>query len=133
MAYMDQTKKAKIAPVVKALLKKHGVKGSLSVRNHSALVLTIKQGSVDFIANFNDTVKKMQDWGGHVAKTSIDVNPYHFQNHFTGAALECLTDVHQAMMDGNHNRSDIQSDYHDVGWYIDINIGTWDKPYALVK
>jgi hypothetical protein len=37
------------------------------------------------------------------------------------------------MMVGNHDRSDIQSDYFDVGWYVDINIGRWNKPYALVK
>jgi hypothetical protein len=35
------------------------------------------------------------------------------------------------MMVGNHNRSDIMSDYHDVGWYVDINIGQWNKPYIL--
>ena len=51
MAYMSQEKKAKIAPVVKAVLKKYKVKGSLAVRNHSTLVLNIKSGSIDFIEN----------------------------------------------------------------------------------
>jgi hypothetical protein len=36
------------------------------------------------------------------------------------------------MNDGNHDNSDIQSDYFDVGWYISINVGRWDKPYELV-
>jgi hypothetical protein len=31
---------------------------------------------------------------------------------------------------GNHNNSDVQSDYFDVGWYIDVNIGKWNKPYV---
>ena len=35
------------------------------------------------------------------------------------------------MMVGNHNNSDISTDYFDVGWYIDINIGKWDKPYEV--
>jgi hypothetical protein len=61
------------------------------------------------------------------------VNPYHFKDHFSGRALEFLKEVHIAMMVGNHDNSDIQSDYFDVGWYVDINIGRWDRPYALVK
>jgi hypothetical protein len=31
------------------------------------------------------------------------------------------------------DHSDIQSDYFHRSHYIDINIGSWDKPYALVK
>jgi hypothetical protein len=39
MAYMNQERKARIAPVVKDILKKYHIKGSLSVRNHMVLVL----------------------------------------------------------------------------------------------
>ena len=31
----------------------------------------------------------------------------------------------------NHNNSDIQTDYFDVGWYVDVNVGQWDKPYTV--
>jgi hypothetical protein len=34
---------------------------------------------------------------------------------------------------GNHDRSDIQSDYFDVGWYVDVNVGAWNQPYELTK
>ena len=33
---------------------------------------------------------------------------------------------------GNYDNSDVQTDYFDTGWYIDINIGSWDKPYTVV-
>ena len=33
----------------------------------------------------------------------------------------------------NHNNSDVQTDYFDVGWYIEINVGDWEKPYKLTK
>jgi hypothetical protein len=125
---MSQEKKAKIAPVVKKILAKHGIKGSLSVRNHSTLVLSVKQGNVDFITNFNERIAERG--AGHVADTYIDVNPYHFQDQFTGKARVALCELHTAMMDGNHDNSDLQSDYFDVGWYVDINIGSWNKPYA---
>ena len=125
MAYMSQEKKAKIAPAVKAILKKYNVKASLAVRNHMTLVLNVKQGSIDFINDFGNS----ED----AAKFGIQVNPYWYHEHFTGESKEFLTEVITAMNDGNHDRSDIQTDYFDVGWYVDVNIGQWNKPYALEK
>lgn len=113
MAYMSQEKKAKLAPTIKTILKKHGVKGSIAVRNHSTLVVNISKGSIDF--------------GGD----RIQVNPYWYHEHFTGRPLELLKELIPAMNDGNHDRSDAQTDYFDVGWYIDVNIGQWNKPYQL--
>ena len=52
MAYMNQQMKAKIAALLKPILKKYGVKGSLSVRNHSTICLTVKSGKIDFIGNY---------------------------------------------------------------------------------
>ena len=49
MAYFNQERKSERAPVIKAILKKYGVKGSLSVRNHSTFVLNLKSGKIDFI------------------------------------------------------------------------------------
>jgi len=45
--------------------------------------------------------------------------------------LKFLTELKDAMNVGNYDRSDMQSDYFDVGFYIDINVGNWDKPYIL--
>ncbi len=132
MAYMSQERKAQIAPVVKAICKKYGIKSSLAVRNHMSLVLTVKQGDIDFVGNFAKTTGADPN-GWIVQKRNIDVNVYHYRNHFTGKARQFLEEVIAAMNNGNHDRSDIQSDYFDVGWYVDVNIGRWDQPYALVK
>lgn len=138
---MSQERKAEIAPVVRAICKKYNVKATVAVRNHSTLVLNIKQGPVDFINNYIETDaskpygKKMsEDQVAYIrGKNCLDVNPYWYQEHFSGQSLKFLKDVFAAMNDGNHDRSDIQSDYFDVGWYVDVNIGQWNKPYALVK
>jgi hypothetical protein len=134
MAYMSQERKAQIAPVIKAICKKHGVKASLAVRHHSTLVLNIKEGGIDFISSFN-SVNVDKNRPAHLpfqpATKSIDVNPYWYHEHFDGAALAFLAEVIPAMNIGNHDRSDSQTDYFDVGWYIDVNIGRWDKPYIL--
>lgn len=127
MAYMSQEKKAKIAPVIKSVLKKYKVKGSLAVRNHSTLVLNLKSGSIDFLNDYGSTPESRLD----AAKFGIQVNPYWYHEHFTGKAKKFLSEVFTAMNAGNHDNSDIQSDYFDVGWHVDVNVGKWNKPYTV--
>jgi len=130
MAYVSQELKAKLAPQLRAICKEYKVKASIAVRHHSTLVLNISQGEIDFIGNANKLSKRKeaQQVSGH-----IDVNPYWFQEHFDGVALVFLNKIFAVMNDGNWDKSDIQTDYFNVGWYVDVNVGRWDKPYALVK
>lgn len=136
MAYVSQDLKKNLAPTIKAILKKYNLKGTLAVRHHSTLVLNIKSGSIDFIENYNNTVSQTSRYlaspeNFRKAEGSIDVNPYWYHDHFEGNALACLQEIMAAMNVGNHNNSDIQSDYFDVGWYVDVNVGQWNKPYVV--
>ena len=134
MAYMSQEKKAKIAPVVKKVLAKYKLKGSLSVDNHSTLVLTIKSGKIDFIKNYNDAIAERDPTGNkhlNKAATNLDINTYWSHEHFTGKAKSALAELITAMNDGNHDRSDPMTDYFDVGWYVNIHVGRWNKPYIV--
>lgn len=135
MAYMNQEKKAKIAPVIKAICQKYGIKGSLSIRNHSTLCLTIKSGVIDFIGNSNEVCSKDSYQMGRgftpTTRSYEQVNVYHFKSHYDGIAKECLAELIDAMNEGNWDHSDIQSDYFNVGWYTDVNIGNWNKLYEL--
>jgi hypothetical protein len=134
MAYMSQVRKAQIAEKVRPILKRYGVKGSLSVRHHSTIVLTLKSGRIDFISNLNSVCGgKGGQYDGFrpVTNGHCDVNPYWFQEHFDGVAKKFLTEVLAALNLGNHNRSDVQTDYFDVGWYVDVNVGKWNKPYIV--
>ena len=135
MAYMSQERKAALAPAIKAICKKYGVRATIGVNHHSTLVLNIKSGSIDFIGNSNavcarDHYNQVRGWTPNDQQYDR-VNPYHYKNHYDGAALAFLSEVIPAMMVGNHDNSDIQTDYFDVGWYIDVNIGKYDKPYIL--
>ena len=127
MAYVSQELKAKLAPKIKAICKKYGVKASLAVRNHSTLVLNVKSGKIDFINDFGDTPETRAD----AEKFGIQVNPYWYKEHFGGESYHFLSEVIPEMNDGNWDKSDIQTDYFNVGWYIDVNIGKWNKPYTL--
>ena len=135
MAYVSQELKSKLAPTIKAICKRHGVSATLAVRNHSTLVLNVKSGVIDFFDSFNRTIDERDPTGNkriNPAKDYIQVNPYWYKEHFDGAALAFLREVIPAMNRGNHDNSNPQIDYFEVGWYIDVNIGKWDKPYTLV-
>lgn len=135
MAYIDQTRKAAIAPKVKEILAKYGLKGSLSIKDHSELVLSIKSGKIDFIQNTNTCMREWVQTGSESipARNYVNVNKYYLERGFTGIALEALRELVAAMNDGNHDNSDSQSDHFDVGWHININIGRWDTPYVLME
>lgn len=136
MAYVSQALKAQLAPGIKAICKKYGVKASIAVRHHSTLVLNIKQGPIDFFSSYNKKMESIRSGNGYefVPETKhIEVNEYHYDKHFSGVALEFVDEIVAAMNIGNHDRSNIQTDYFDVGFYTDINIGTWNKPYAVVS
>lgn len=134
MAYMNQERKAKLVPVIKAALKKYRVKGTIATCHHSISV-NIKSGSLDFIKNYNDTVS-VRPGGfrlGSPAKDYMQVNTYWYHEHFSGKAKDFLGELIAAMNNGNHDNSDIMTDYFDVGWYIHINIGRWNKPYVCTE
>lgn len=130
---MNQEKKKKIAPEVKAILKKYGLKGSLSVKDYSTLTLTVSSGMIDFIKNYQEEIIKrygeIEPWQ---ISDHIDVNPYHADKEFTGIAREAVCELLEAMFRGNHDNSNPMIDYFDVGWYVRFYIGTWNKPYQLV-
>ena len=113
MAYMSQEKKKTLAPAIKSVLKEYNMKGSIGVHNHSTLIVNLKEGVIDF-GSKNDSV-----------------NTYWIDSHYTGIAQQFLNELKDAMMDGNHNNSDIMTDYFDVGWYVEINVGKWNKEYNL--
>jgi len=131
MAYMSQQRKKELAPKIKAVLKKYGMKGTIGVRHHSTLVVRIASGKLPLIENFVCSVTDKQRSDEILRSRYIDVNPYWVHEHYTGNCKKFLTELLSAMNEGNHDRSDIMTDYFDVGWYNDIRIGEWDKPYEM--
>jgi hypothetical protein len=139
MAYMNQTKKATIAAAVKPILAKYGMKGSLSVRNHMTIVLTLTSGKVDFIGD----LQTVAQWGYVQMELNkdemrkryeLDVNPYWYHEHYTGESLAFLSEIIPAIKSaGWYDRSDAQVDYFDTAYYFDIRVGKWNKPYVLSK
>lgn len=136
MAYMSQTEKTTLSPAIKALLKKYCLNASIAVRHHATLVLNIKSGPIDFIGNLNKVCSSSPYADRYCAYQpavgSIDINPYHYQNHFDGEALAFLSALIPLMYGPDYyDRSDIQTDYFDCSHYIEVNVGAWNKPYKV--
>ena len=139
MAYMNQEKKATIKANLDKFLKGTNVKYSLKVRNHSTIVCTIKSAPVNFIQNFIDVARKNNDLREDQIKyieahQNLDVNQYWFKEHYDGKARELLEGIIAALYSADwYDNSDIQTDYFNTAYYIDVNIGSWKKPFVVTK
>lgn len=113
MAYMSQDHKKELAPGIKAVLKKYGMKGSIGVRHHMSLVVTLRGGDLDFSEYVNDW-----DW------RYIDVNTYWYHEHFADKKIVAFFDELIEAMQGPHwfNEDDIMTDYFHRSHYVDIRI-----------
>ncbi|MBT7557485.1 hypothetical protein HN615_11230 [Candidatus Woesearchaeota archaeon] len=135
MAYYSQERKKSVAPLVRDLLKEYGFKGSLSVDNHSSVILTLKEGNMDVIGNYNEVMKDRPRnhifEQAHSRDRELDVNVYWYKEDFSGRVLEFLTKVIRVLNVGNHNRSEPMVDYFDVGWYVHVRFGRWNTPYVI--
>ena len=117
MAYISQKDKAELAPGIKAVLKKYGMKGSIAVNHHMSLVVNVQSGPIDFDHTHGDGYTQ--------------VNVYHIDSQYSGDARQFLLELITAMKGTKwFDKSDYQSDYFHTAYYNDINIGKWNKPYV---
>lgn len=136
MAYVSKETKAALAPAIKAVLKKYGVKGTIAVGNHSSLVVNIKSGDLDLIGDANKFNKVYFERGRglyYELSGNYQVNPYYTgpEYSFDPKVGEFFAEL-VAAMKGNrwYDNSDIMTDYFDTAYYLNINVGKWDKPYV---
>ena len=119
MAYVSQADKKELAPAIKKVLSKYGMKGSISIRNHSTLQVTLQSGAIDF--------EDYSHGDGY-----IQVNTYHIDSHYSGKARAFLNELLDAMKGPKYfNNDDAMTDYFHRSHYTDINVGKWNKPYFL--
>lgn len=115
MAYISQEEKKALTPAIKAVLKKYRMKGTISVRHNSTLVVKIKSGALDF----------------EVDPYGTDVNVYWINKHYSGDKAQFLNELLAAMKGPDYFcHDDSMTDYFHRSHYTDIKIG-WDKPYVF--
>ena len=137
MAYFSQEQKKKIAPKIKEILKQYELKGTLRIKNHSTIVLTIRSGKLDFIGNYAEVNKnRSKEFQSDIEyikeKKNISVNHYYIDNSFSGKCKEVLIKLKNVLNTNNYDNSEPMVDYFDVGHYISIEIGEWNRPYEFL-
>ena len=116
MAYITAETSKKIRAALKAEFGKL-VKFSVTISNHSSLNVTILESPF-----FDD--------GEY-----IQVNHYWIGEHYQGAQLDALEKIVNVIKTvGKHyDNSDSMTDYFDVAFYFNINIGRWNKKHINTK
>ena len=121
MAYVSQADKKRLAPAIKAVLKKYDMKGTIAVRNHRTLVVKLRSGRIDFAPYMHDNDQY------------IDVNVYWIDTHYNGVARDFLNELLDAMKGSEYfNDDDAMTDYFSRSHYTDIEVGAWNKPYTFM-
>lgn len=128
MAYMSQEKKRAIAAALKKVVPKDW-KYSLAVRNHSTLVMTISSAPVNLIPTYFVDPEGLEK----VPRTEAHVNLHWLETVYADSpeVLEQMQQIKAVLNDGNWNKSDLQADYHNVGWYVYLYVGRWNKPFKV--
>mgnify|MGYP000580845707 CR=1 FL=1 len=124
MAYVSQEMKKELAPQIKAVLKKYGMKGSIAVRHHMSLVVNIKSGKLDILGALG---------ASEYERDYVQVNPYWIEENYDNPKVVAfLTELKEAMEGPNFFcHDDSMTDYFHRSHYIDINVGQFNKPYIL--
>ena len=141
MAYMSQERKKKIAVQVKAVAKKYGFGGrdiTVGVRHGSTLVVNIFKGPLDFLGaaqRVNDEYARMRDQDPYPVGTYLQVHHTWAEDNMRKAGETVIADFYKELIEaimstGYYNNSDAMIDYFDHDFYIDINVGKWDRPYV---
>lgn len=143
MAWVQKEVVTKVREALKVLNKEYGMKTSVSGTNSSSLKVRILSGKIDFIQNRIDmltndnryteaekahNIKYMTEFN-----SGIQVNHYWLDTVFSGIALEYLEKLKAIMSVDHWDKSDIQSDYFNCAYFMNIDIGTWDKPYVVTN
>lgn len=133
MAYIDQETKKKLAPEIKKVLKKYGMKGTISIKNHMALCVTLRQGALDLIGNINRYNKELCDQTG---EPFFEVKDYYQANaiNYRGTGNETIDSFFRELisaMKGDiwFDNSDSMTDYFHTAYYLDIDVGKYNRPY----
>lgn len=53
-------------------------------------------------------------------------------NEFDGLpGIETLREIEGILNKGNHDNSDLSTDYFDVGWYVSVSVGEYERPFVV--
>ena len=135
MAYISQEKKKELAVGIKKVLKKYGMKGTMGVNHHSSLVVNLWEGALDLLGDaqkHNDKVAQQRGQESYPIGDYLQVNTSRADEWAFDETIANFYKELIAAMKGTewYNNSDIMTDYFDIAYYLDVNVGKWNKGYV---
>ena len=130
MAFISQQDKKTLAPAIKAVFKKYGLNGTIAIKNHMTLCANVSAGRLDLLGAAA-AVSSLRSVGYYQA------NPYRPTNEkYKDINIDIFNfyeELKKAMRGSLwFDKSDIMTDYFHTAYYMNINIGRWNKPYKLL-
>lgn len=130
MAHMNQQKKQIILQRLKDSIP-YGWKYSLGVRNGSTIACVIQAAPVELVKEFN-RVKNINLESPRNIETHCSANPFYPEREFDESLLVIKLFL-EALNIGNHNKSNSMEDSHNIGHFVDLEIGSHKKPFEFRK
>lgn len=119
MAYINKEETAVIRKELKAAFPKY--KFSVRNRHHTSISVSVMSGPLDF---------------SDLSEGHKQVNQYHLEkspDDYPKAEVKFWEKALKIINKKNFDNSDSMTDYFHVGFYLDIEVGQYDKPYIVKK
>ena len=118
MAYMSTEHAATIRKKLKAAYPH--IKFSVTKHHSSTINVSLMESPFTFKNLIGDAEPTCQD------REYTQINHYYLEKY---GEPELLKGIYKIVDEGNFDKSDIQTDYFHCGFYVNLNVGQWDKPY----
>ena len=114
MAFVSKEKLEVISPLVKTVLKKYKLKGTLSVHDNRTIVLSISSGSIDFLEEYRILTGK--------ECTDFRLDFYNLLD-YSKELQPFLNDITEALHGPDYfDNKQYGTKYHDCSHYISISV-----------
>lgn len=120
MAFINKEQVAKKRAEIKKLYpSSKGWKFSIRCINHSTIDITIFEAPFQMLED--DYLKK-----GHEP-----INHFWINDKYKAEKKEVLSNLYKIANKDNFDNSDSMIDYHHVGFYVSLSVGSWEKPFSI--
>jgi hypothetical protein len=138
MAYINQEEKKVIAEKLKTIIPKTW-KYSLSIHHRNTIVCVIKSADIDIMRMIKDSDHYIQNKKSHEFHYGVEFIEKSYQEfnikiptlENAPKLQETLEKILLALNTNNYDHSDAQTDYFDVGHYVDFSIGSYKAPLIV--
>lgn len=131
MPFITQEHKKRIAEILKSVVP-HDWKYGLRIHDHRTIIMTIKSAPIDLIEEAGRHC--VRDGDGEYWTDFYAYRPEIVRRLFKDEKLgEIFGKIVEALNLDNHDNSDAQSDYFDVGHCVDLRLGYWGSPFLVVQ